>query len=534
MAGGKITRIVGGINRIECDSWNVYTDEFNASSGGKSVFTADEGTHFGAPKEPPPAGKYFVKGWWTDENGNEIEEAKLGDKVQFHVKMRNIYPINGWEKEFLEMELREFDGNSIINIFTFGLTSIKNHDIIELVTVKNDGSYEIFRGKNIPPNMEIICNITLVPEGFTKFFKEEVKDDIKDKDKDLELYMHCRYYSERHHEYEVVDLPLLEFNYLIIKAPTIVEPIVFVEASDIHRLPAIYSAEDGNPWYINFRDPISYVQTFNEAQDTAEDIEMIRDYFSKGKEYESEKIDKWSKRSYDIAIRKLEKGKLIFNDGSKGFTNRYHKYTVSDIDGRYNRNILMGVNRGKFKKGITSKGINQLEVQAGRGMAKVFKTVGELNPLWDAISDLADILTAAANGERPPLPFTPPFISWEIDRMMANLDETIIRQWNDNLQKAIKQDLKAVSKVISSNINDHYNLGFSLITISEEVLIKIITSKLKEYDRSSASFDAFLVEQSQGKKEVTILVQKVEDKDIYNRITYKHYIHAIYLNDLKL
>lgn len=57
MAGGKITRIVGGINRIECDSWNVYTDEFNASSGGKSVFTADEGTYFGTPKEPPSAGK---------------------------------------------------------------------------------------------------------------------------------------------------------------------------------------------------------------------------------------------------------------------------------------------------------------------------------------------------------------------------------------------------------------------------------------------------------------------------------------------
>ncbi|MCK0205257.1 hypothetical protein [Ornithobacterium rhinotracheale] len=52
MAGGKIIRIVGGKNSIECDNWTVYTDEFNASAGGKSQFTADDGIHFGEPKEP--------------------------------------------------------------------------------------------------------------------------------------------------------------------------------------------------------------------------------------------------------------------------------------------------------------------------------------------------------------------------------------------------------------------------------------------------------------------------------------------------
>lgn len=67
---------------------------------------------------------------------------------------------------------------------------------------------------------------------------------------------------------------------------------------------------------------------------------------------------------------------MIFNDDTKGVSNRYHRYSVSDIDGRYSHDVMMGVNRGKFKKGVTSKAINQLEAQTNRGLSKVFKTVG--------------------------------------------------------------------------------------------------------------------------------------------------------------
>lgn len=53
MAEGKITRIVGGLNSIKCESWTVYTNKFTAYAGEGSYFTADKGTNIGEPKEPP-------------------------------------------------------------------------------------------------------------------------------------------------------------------------------------------------------------------------------------------------------------------------------------------------------------------------------------------------------------------------------------------------------------------------------------------------------------------------------------------------
>lgn len=349
--------------------------------------------------------------------------------------------------------------------------------------------------------------------------------------------MNCSYYSERDKISESPDLPFMESDYLVVKAPPIVEPIVFLSASEQHKLPAIYSADDGNPWYVNvksIKNPIE--QIVEEAEGVAADIEMIKKFFSEdgGGGFEPDKINEWTKRSYEIAVRKLNKGELIFNDGSKGVTNRYHKYTVSDIDGTYSQQVMMGVNRGKFKKGVTTKGINQLEAQASRGVAKVFKTVGELNPLWDAICDVADILVAASRGERPPLPFTPPFVTMEIDRIMADIDEFIIENWNKKLQNAIKRGKAEVIKEVNSEINKNYNLGFSFVEISEELLIKILTKEYKEYDKSSADFKSYLINQSQGKKEASILIRSIEEKDEYNRLTFFHYIYAIYLNDLRI
>lgn len=89
MAGGKITRIVGGTNSIECESWTVYTDEFKAYAGEFSHFTADKGIHIGEPKEQPPAGKHFIKGWWTDDENKPITEALFGDTVRFHIEMQD-------------------------------------------------------------------------------------------------------------------------------------------------------------------------------------------------------------------------------------------------------------------------------------------------------------------------------------------------------------------------------------------------------------------------------------------------------------
>ena len=85
-----------------------------------------------------------------------------------------------------------------------------------------------------------------------------------------------------------------------------------------------------------------------------------------------------------------------------------------------------------------------------------------------------------------------------------------------------------------NNINNEYNLGFKLIEISEELLTKILCKKYKEYEKSSADFESYLINQSEGNKEASILIRSVKDLDDYERETNFHYIYAIYIRDLKI
>lgn len=57
---------------------------------------------------------------------------------------------------------------------------------------------------------------------------------------------------------------------------------------------------------------------------------------------------------------------------------------------------------------------------------------------------------------------------------------------------------------------------------------------MQAYDKTSSDFESYLINQSNGKKDASILVQKIERKDKFNRNTFFHYIHAIYLKDLKI
>ena len=86
----------------------------------------------------------------------------------------------------------------------------------------------------------------------------------------------------------------------------------------------------------------------------------------------------------------------------------------------------------------------------------------------------------------------------------------------------------------SGGINQTYNLGFSFIEISEQLLIKILTKEYKEFDRSSVNLESYLINQSEGRKEAFVLIRSIQDVDDYNRQTLFHYIYAIYIKDLKI
>jgi hypothetical protein len=125
MAGGKITRIVGGklTKEIEGD-YTICTDNYTINSGGKISFTSDEEIIFGSPPPPPAAGKYFDKGWWSSDfaGNNKITNAKIGDTVYFHVEMTKDFPetdLAPEKQKNINFKLYEFDGNyyKIKNIY---------------------------------------------------------------------------------------------------------------------------------------------------------------------------------------------------------------------------------------------------------------------------------------------------------------------------------------------------------------------------------------------------------------------------------
>ncbi|QDP85764.1 hypothetical protein FNJ88_09465 [Chryseobacterium sp. SNU WT5] len=196
MAGGNITRIVGGKNLIETEEWTVFTDKFTAYAGKGSHFTADKGTVFGNPIEPPPVGNYFIKGWWTDKKDRTIKEALIGQKVKFHIQMdKTKVPKNSK----ITVNLMDWDGflnpDDPIKLYS----SDKNP-----ATNKYEEVNELFTDSN--GKASLLITLT----------DELVKYTVDDGGNEIELYFDCRYFDISDKEYETKSLPIEESNYLIV------------------------------------------------------------------------------------------------------------------------------------------------------------------------------------------------------------------------------------------------------------------------------------------------------------------------------
>ncbi|WP_426478964.1 hypothetical protein ACP3T3_05780 [Chryseobacterium sp. CBSDS_008] len=515
MAGGKITRIVGSTNSIDCKTWTIYTDEFSAYAGQGSYFTADGGTNFGEPKEAPSSYTYFEKGWWTDEEGREIKEARLGDKVQFHLKMKNIKSPEGKK---VNLELREWDEfDFLLYILSFAhkeLADYKNTKGYEKINVVSTDSEnkEVLTDWKLNESSEIVISLLLDEDALIKMM-------ANDEGRDLELYFRCKYIDENNF-IEVAELPWESWNYLKVKPRPVVEPIIFVHASEKHLLPAIYSAENGSPWYVSAIKNGLYANKVNA---------LSKPYGTAGKK----EFTAFEKKAYNIAIRNLEK-KNFFSTVRKGATSEYYYYDVSDIDNRFEKEIKRAVNVGTETSANVPKGVNPIEYESGKGLAGKIKFVGEVTGIFGVLSDMAALLRGAADHKIPPPSIIPPFVMDTVNRMKAENDEFIIESWNKELQIAINRDIDSVRIAVNSDINKNYNLGFNLIDISEELLTKILKKEVFEYDKRSSDFKTYLVDESHGRINASILIQSIEENDKYNRFTINHYIHAIYIKDLKI
>ncbi|WP_261510980.1 hypothetical protein [Chryseobacterium paludis] len=146
------------------------------------------------PIQRSPISKYFVRGWWTDNNDAPITEALFGDTVKFHLQTQNI-------PDGQDVTLTLFDDDTIINT-----SEDKKDDQIVLVHASN-GQPVIKDGVNAN---KIVKTITL--NNFESLLKE-------DTDGTIELYFKCKYESEE------VKFPSSPSSYLKVKGKS---KIIFV------------------------------------------------------------------------------------------------------------------------------------------------------------------------------------------------------------------------------------------------------------------------------------------------------------------
>lgn len=196
MAGGTINRINGGdFTTFLDEGFTGYFEKTDLYAGKQNRFKAKQ-TNIAKPKSPPSVGKYFVRGWWTDENDKPIKEALIGQKVKFHIQMdKNKVPAGSK----INCTLLDWDG--VLN----------PDDPLKLYSTTKDTKTNTYPEINemiadAAGKASLSINLT---EGLLQFTEDDGGNEI-------ELYFECSYYDKSDRETEQLDLPAEEFNYLTV------------------------------------------------------------------------------------------------------------------------------------------------------------------------------------------------------------------------------------------------------------------------------------------------------------------------------
>jgi len=181
MAGGTITRIaLGGSSTLVEENFTGFYDTLAMSAGENNAFKASTTNH-GKPDQPP-AGKFFIKGWWTDAKDKPIKEAVIGDTIRFHIQTQNIK-----DGEKVNFTVYEWDNLKWMN------------DKLELTdkdTGKESTTITIKGGK-----------------GYVEWTTGEASRALLNESlegNELEMFVECTYKDEQ------LDLPVNTWDYLIL------------------------------------------------------------------------------------------------------------------------------------------------------------------------------------------------------------------------------------------------------------------------------------------------------------------------------
>lgn len=193
MAGGKITRIA--VKKSETDvngNFDGFYKGLTMTAGDNNGFKAKTTNH-GKPKKEPKAGKYFVKGWWTNHKDEPIKRAIYGQQLRFHIEMDETYAKPG-DVVYFAM----FDSD----MHTFENDIVKADDPIGLIHLESKKPYT-YEKVNSENKVIIKFSTTDNLEQWTQQL---------DQDKIFELYFRCSYANKGATEH--VELPYNFHDYL--------------------------------------------------------------------------------------------------------------------------------------------------------------------------------------------------------------------------------------------------------------------------------------------------------------------------------
>jgi len=335
MAGGNIIRIIGGTNSIETDTWEVYTNNFNAYAGNASHFTADKGIIIGEPKDFPPAGKYFNKGWWSSdfEGNKKIAKAKVGDKVYFHVEMTGKFPESKLEanrQKIINFNLFKFDGNyySVENVyFIKPLFSppvpiyaeiekkpkkAKGQEIhyISWEDKDKDGKIDEDEKSSAKPYTEVTAQGN---KAIISFRIEETLSNYFNEFNELKLFMSLSYRDE------IVELPESEAEFLDIepKPPVVKEIYVRLLNYDVSQTVINRLKDVGGS--------VQYIQ----GNDNFMSEKVNMDYFS----VRIDELPKFANGNVILLYKKIRENFLTLSKGNVTF--KTHSVNQMDINGKW-------------------------------------------------------------------------------------------------------------------------------------------------------------------------------------------------------
>ncbi|GAA5092373.1 hypothetical protein GCM10023210_21190 [Chryseobacterium ginsengisoli] len=194
MAGGKITRVVlqKSTTDVEGDFKGFYR-KLSMTAGDNNAFKAKTTNH-GKPEKEPKAGKYFVKGWWTNHKNQPIKRAVYGQFLRFHIEMDKTYAKPG---DIVYFEMFDSDMRS------FGNDVVKADDPIGLE--HKDGSHKPYTYEKVNSENKVIIE-------FSTTDNLEQWTSKLDQDKIFELYFRCSYVNKGGTEH--VELPYNFHDYL--------------------------------------------------------------------------------------------------------------------------------------------------------------------------------------------------------------------------------------------------------------------------------------------------------------------------------